>query len=62
MDGDFSGAKKGAAKWRPNLTTVFNGFFLRCMAILFRQENVNKKYETHPVKSYFTKQLVFISM
>ena len=35
----------------------FEGFFLKCLAIFFRQEIVNKKLETHPVKSYITKQL-----
>ena len=39
-------------------TTVSDG----CLAIFFRQENVNQKYVTHPVKSYFTKQLLFLSM
>jgi hypothetical protein len=43
--------------WQPLSTTVSEGFILKCLAIFFRQENVNQKYETHPVKSYFTKQL-----
>ena len=40
-------------------TTVSEGFFLKCLAIFFRQDNINQKYKTHPVKSYFTKQLLF---
>ena len=43
-------------------TSVSKGFFPKCLAIPFRQENVNQKSETHPVKSYFTKQLLFIPM
>ena len=38
------------------------GFFLKCLAFFFRQENVNQMYETPHVQSYFTKQLLFISM
>ena len=37
---------------------VFEGFFLKSSAIFFRQEIVNQKMETHPVKSYITQQLV----
>ena len=44
------------------LTSVSEGFFLKCPAIFFRQENVNQKIETHPVKFYFTKQLLFITI
>ena len=40
-------------------TAVSDGFFLKCMAIFFRQENVNQKYETHSVNSYFTKHMLF---
>ena len=40
-----------------SLTTVSEGFFLKCLAFFFKQDNVNLKYETHPVKSYFTKRL-----
>ena len=43
-------------------TTVSEGLFVKYLAIFFKEENVNQKYETHRVKSYFTKQLVFISM
>ena len=43
-------------------TTVSERFFVKYLAIFFREENVNQKYETHPVKSCFTKQLLFISM
>ena len=44
------------------VTTVSEGFFMNCLAIFFRQENVNQKYETHPVQSCITKHLLFISM
>ena len=37
-------------------------FFLKCSAIFFRQEIVNQKLETHPVKSYITKQLLINGM
>ena len=33
-------------------TTVSEGFSLKCFAIFSRQDNVNQKFETHPVKSY----------
>ena len=41
-------------------TTVSEGFFMKCLAIFFRQENVNQKYETHSVQFYFIKQLFFL--
>ena len=41
-------------------TTVSEGLLMKCLAIFLRQENVNQKNETHPVKFYFTKQLLFI--
>ena len=44
------------------ITTDSKEFFLKCLAIFFKQENVNQKYETHPVKSYFNKQLLIIYM
>ena len=43
-------------------TSVSEGFFVKYLAIFFREENVNQKYETRPVKAYFTKQLLFIIM
>ena len=43
-------------------TSVSEGFFLKCSAIFFRQEIVNQKLETHPVKSYITKQLLINGM
>ena len=39
-------------------TSVSEGFFVKYLAIFFREENVNQKYEACPVKSYFTKQLL----
>ena len=45
-----------------HFTTFSEGFFMKGLAIFFRQDNVNQKYKTHPVKSYFIKQLLFISM
>ena len=42
-----------------HLTQLFvKGFFMKCLAIFFRQENVTQKYKTHPMKYYFTKQLL----
>ena len=32
------------------------------VALGLRQDNVNQKYETHPVKSYFTKHVLLISV
>ena len=44
------------------VTSVSEGFFLKCSAIFFRQEIVNQKWETHPVKSFITKQLLIYGM
>ena len=41
---------------------VSEGLFMKYLAIFFREENVTQKYETRYVKSYFTKQLLFIIM
>ena len=44
------------------VTTVSKGFFLKCLSIFIRQVNVTQKIETNPMKFYFNKQLLFISM
>ena len=54
---EFHQTRLEGAMWG---TTVSEGFFLTGLAIFFRQEIVNQKYETHPVKSYFAKQLLLL--
>ena len=39
-------------------TRVSEGFFQKCSAIFFRQEIVNQKLETHPLKSSIKKTSV----
>ena len=43
-------------------TSVSEWVFLKCSAIFLRQEIVNQKFETHPVKSYITKHLLINGM